>query len=549
MVDLKSIYLYFFSLRKLTFRFLREFFFLTSLYNKTLNSQIPSRVFFQPNPYLLTPLLNYESFIFKVSKESIYNFWEKKISQKEKNSIHNFLWLNLIDRKNEKEIIQIIIKDWIKKFNNYQKDTWHESIISKRVISWISNSNIILSNTNKNFEKKFLSCLIRQINFTKKNFQTNIFDTNKISSISAIILSGLVFKEYYSNYTYGIKELKKIVEDFFDQDGFPKNRNLENLLTFTQYFILVREWIKSAQENIPEYLDEIIKKNLTCLNSFNNSNKVLPLFNGTTERDLSSFFNYLEKLNYKAEDKLSFVGQIQVIKNNKTTIYFDTGRPPNYKLSRDYQSGPLSFEYFSGDKKIITNCGYGRKISNKIRLISKLTSAQSTLCLNNVSVVKFKKNNLINKAYGSTIDESFNIEKVNREENKEQTNVSAIHDAYLKSFGYLHMREIIFFKKDSSLKGTDKLLKKHETEKFLEFSIRFHIYPGIETFQTVGGSDILIQISKNNSLIFSSKNNIVKLEKSLFLGKNKIHNNNCIVIYGKTENNDKIIEWGIKKLN
>ena len=549
MVDLKSIYLYFFSLRKLTFRFIREFFFLTSLYNKTLNSQIPSRVFFQPNPYLLTPLLNYESFIFKVSKESIYNFWEKKISQKEKNSIHNFLWLNLIDRKNEKEIIQIIIKDWIKKFNNYQKDTWHESIISKRVISWISNSNIILSNTNKNFEKKFLSCLIRQINFTKKNFQTNIFDTNKISSISAIILSGLVFKEYYSNYTYGIKELKKIVEDFFDQDGFPKNRNLENLLTFTQYFILVREWIKSAQENIPEYLDEIIKKNLTCLNSFNNSNKVLPLFNGTTERDLSSFFNYLEKLNYKAEDKLSFVGQIQVIKNNKTTIYFDTGGPPNYKLSRDYQSGPLSFEYFSGDKKIITNCGYGRKISNKIRLISKLTSAQSTLCLNNVSVVKFKKNNLINKAYGSTIDESFNIEKVNREENKEQTNVSAIHDAYLKSFGYLHMREIIFFKKDSSLKGTDKLLKKHETEKFLEFSIRFHIYPGIETFQTVGGSDILIQISKNNSLIFSSKNNIVKLEKSLFLGKNKIHNNNCIVIYGKTENNDKIIEWGIKKLN
>ena len=549
MVDLKSIYLYFFSLRKLTFRFLREFFFLTSLYNKTLNSQIPSRVFFQPNPYLLTPLLNYESFIFKVSKESIYNFWEKKISQKEKNSIHNFLWLNLTDRKNEKEIIQIIIKDWIKKFNNYQKDTWHESIISKRVISWISNSNIILSNTNKNFEKKFLSCLIRQINFTKKNFQTNIFDTNKISSISAIILSGLVFKEYYSNYTYGIKELKKIVEDFFDQDGFPKNRNLENLLTFTQYFILVREWIKSAQENIPEYLDEIIKKNLTCLNSFNNSNKVLPLFNGTTERDLSSFFNYLEKLNYKAEDKLSFVGQIQVIKNNKTTIYFDTGGPPNYKLSRDYQSGPLSFEYFSGDKKIITNCGYGRKISNKIRLISKLTSAQSTLCLNNVSVVKFKKNNLINKAYGSTIDESFNVEKVNREENKEQTNVSAIHDAYLKSFGYLHMREIIFFKKDSSLKGTDKLLKKHETEKFLEFSIRFHIYPGIETFQTVGGSDILIQISKNNSLIFSSKNNIVKLEKSLFLGKNKIHNNNCIVIYGKTENNDKIIEWGIKKLN
>ena len=549
MVDLKSTYLYFFSLKKLIFKSIKEFFFLTNLYNKTLNSQIPSRIFFQPNPYLLTPLLNYESFVFKVSKESIYNFWEKKTSYKEKNSIHNFLWLNLIDRKNEKEIIQIIMKDWIKRFNNYRSDIWNENVISKRVISWISNSNIILNNTNKDFEKKFFNCLIRQVNFIKKNFHTNIHDTNKISSLSSIILTGLAFKEYYSNYSYGLKELKKIIEYFFDEDGFPKNRNLENLLTFVQYFILIREWIKNAQEDIPQYLDKIIEKNLICLNSFNNTNRELPLFNGTTERDLSVFFNYIKKMNYKANNQLSFVGKMQIIKNKKTTIYFDSGGPPNYKLSRDYQSGPLSFEYFNNENKIITNCGYGRKISNRIRLISKLTSAQSTLCLNNVSVVKFKKNHFINKAYGSTIDESFNISNINREENKERINISAIHDAYLKNFGYLHKREIIFFKKDSNLKGTDELIKKKETKRFLNFSIRFHIYPGVETFQTVGGNDILLQISKNNSLIFSSKNNIVRLEKSVFLGKNKILNNNCIVIYGNTENNDKKIEWEIKKSN
>ena len=188
-----------------------------------------------------------------------------------------------------------------------------------------------------------------------------------------------------------MKELKKIIEYFFDEDGFPKNRNLENLLTFVQYFILIREWIKNAQEDIPQYLDKIIEKNLICLNSFNNTNRELPLFNGTTERDLNAFFNYIKKMNYKANNQLSFVGKMQIIKNKKTTIYFDSGGPPNYKLSRDYQSGPLSFEYFNNENKIITNCGYGRKISNKIRLISKLTSAQSTLCLNNVSVVKFKK--------------------------------------------------------------------------------------------------------------------------------------------------------------
>ena len=298
---------------------------------------------------------------------------------------------------------------------------------------------------------------------------------------------------------------------------------------------------------MPEYLEEIIRKNLICLNSFYNSNKKIPLFNGSTERELNNFLEYLEKLNYRTEKKLSFVGKIQIVKNKKTTLYFDSGEPPDYGLSRDYQSGPLSFEYFSNDNKIITNCGYGRKISKKICLISKLTSAQSTLCLNDVSVVKFKKNNLINKAYGSTINEGFNVSDVKRDEDKTKITISATHDAYLKKFGYLHKREINFLKKENLIRGIDTLFKKNDNYNDANFSIRFHIYPGIEAFQTVGGDDILLQISKNNSLIFSSKNQNVQIEKSLFLGRNKILNNSCIVIYGNTKNQDANIEWELKK--
>ena len=546
---LKDTYLYFFSIKKIFFRSLKEFFFLTSFYNKTLNSEIPSRLFFQPNPYLLSSLFNHESFIFKISKESIYNFWSKNISEKEKNSLHNFLWLNLVDRKNEKVIIQKIIKDWINKFNSYRKDIWKESIVPKRIIAWLSNSDIILSNTNKDFEKIFLNSLMRQINFVKKNISTNRYETNKVSSLSAIILSGLVFKEYYSNYISGLKELRKMIENLFDEDGFPKNRNLENLVIFLQYFILIKEWIKDAQEPVPEYLEEIIRKNLICLNSFGSSNNRTPLFNGSTERELNSFLEYLEKLNYKTEKKIDCVGKIQIIKNKKNSLYFDCGGTPEYKLSEDYQSGPLSFEFYSDYNKIITNCGYGRKISKKIRFLSKLTSAQSTLCINNVSVVKFKKNNLINKAFGSTIDESFSVTNVKREEDKVKIKISATHNAYLEKFGYLHQREINFIKKDGIVQGIDTLLKKNENNKIINFSIRFHIYPGIETFQTVGGNDILLQISKNNSLVFSSKNKNVQVEKSLFMGRNKILNNSCIVIYGNTNNQDINIRWELKKNN
>ncbi len=546
MTNIKSIYIYFLSIKKLVIKSVKEFFFTTSFYNKLLDTKSPSRFLFYPNPYLLSPLLNHKDSLIKISNEDVRNFRINILKKKEKRSMHNFLWLNLVDRKNEFKIIQKIIDEWITKYKKYKKDVWSDNLISIRIISWISNADLILDNNQRHFNKTFYKSLMRQITFVKKNIQ-NISDENrKISSISAIILSGLVFKEYYSNYKLGLKELKKLIEDVFDNKGFPKNRNFENLITFVQYFILIKEWIKSGQEIVPDYLEDIIEKNLVCLSSLNSPLKKLPLFNGSTEKNLENFLEYLSKLNYSLKSNLKSVGQIQIIKNKKSILYFDSGEPPTHKLSKDYQSGPLSFEYSNDNEKIITNCGYGKRISKKIQLLSKFTSAQSTLCINNTSVVKFKRNSLINKAYGSTISNSFKILDVDRLENKTNIIISATHNAYLDKFGYLHKRTIKFLKKNNEIEGDDQLIKKNGSSN-VGFSIRFHLYPGINTVRTVSGKSILLQIKKNKSWIFSSENQKINIEKSLFLGGNKVLNSECIVIYGNTEDEDVNIKWKLKK--
>ncbi len=549
MLDLKGIYLYFLSIKKILTKSIRELLFSTRFYNKLLISQSPSRFFFYPNPYLLSPLLNHKDLLLKISKFEANYFWNNSKNDNEKKNLHSFLWLNLIDRKNEKETIEKIVSDWIKNYGNYKKDIWNENLLSKRTIAWISNADIILVNKEDKFQKLFFSSLIKQINFLKKNIKVISYETTKISCLASIILSGLVFKEYYNNYNFGLKELRKIINNFFDKNGFPKNRNSENLIVFLQYFILIKEWIKNAQEIVPDYLDEIIEKNLICLNSLKNDSKNLPLFNGATEKNLDEFFQYLEKLNYEFDKKLKIVGQIQIIKNKKNILYFDVGEPPLHQFSSDYQSGPLSFEYLSEDNKIITNCGYGRRISKKTQLISKFTSAQSTLCLNDTSVVKFKKNNLINKTYGPTISNSFKISDLIFEENKIDLSITATHNAYLEKFGYLHKRLIKVLKKNGTVVGTDTLLKKKNLSNNAKYSIRFHIYPGISAVQTVSGKSILLQISKNKSWIFLSKDQDLQIEKSLFLGRNKVLNNHCIVIYGNTKNNDTNIEWELRKSN
>ena len=545
MIGLNSTYIYFLAIKKIFIRSLKEFFFSSNYYNKLLDTEVPSSFLFNPNPYLLSPFVSHKDSLIKISNEDVRNFKIDLFKNKEKN-IHNFLWLNLIDRKNKNVTVQRIIKEWIAKHSKYTKDIWDEDLTSLRIISWISNADLILNTNDKDFNKSFYKNTIRQINFIKKNINNFNDDNKKISSISLLILSGLVFKEYFTYYKIGLKELKKLTDNYFDANGFPINRNFENLLTFVQYFILIKEWIKSAQETVPEHLEDIIEKNLICLNSLNNPSKKLPLFNGSTDRSLNNFFNYLDKLNYSLKKNLMSVGHVQIVKNNKTTLYFDSGEPPNYKVSKDYQSGPLSFEYSSDKDKIITNCGYGRKISKKIQILSKFTSGQSTLCIDDTSVVKFKKNNLINKVYGSTISNTFKIFDVERKENKENIEISATHNAYLEKFGYLHKRKINFYKKSSSIDGSDYLIKKHGSSD-VNFSIRFHLYPGINTVKTLSGKSILLQTNGNKAWVFSSDELAIDLEKSLFFGRNKALSNKCIVIYGKTMDRDVNINWKLKK--
>ena len=49
--------------------------------------------------------------------------------------------------------------------------------------------------------------------------------------------------------------------------------------------------------------------------------KKLPLFNGSTEKNLEAFFNIFKKLNYKFDKKLKIVGQIQIIKIKKNIVF------------------------------------------------------------------------------------------------------------------------------------------------------------------------------------------------------------------------------------
>ena len=73
------------------------------------------------------------------------------------------------------------------------------------------------------------------------------------------------------------------------------SRNPNDLIFFLKYLILCREVIKDSQRYVPEFLEDIIEKNLVCLIIIKTPNAQLPLFNGSTITDLSQIEKYLEQ--------------------------------------------------------------------------------------------------------------------------------------------------------------------------------------------------------------------------------------------------------------
>ncbi len=551
MQKLKSIRLYFFSILKIIFLGFKNFYFKSNFYNKKLVNFTPERTFYNPSTYLSSSLTTITDDFYKITNTEPKLLWEINSKNKRKfENLHSFLWLTKLDRKNNKVITKNIIKSWIDNYFNYHPDVWDMEITAKRIISWSSNMDITLEDSEKNYKEKFFISLVKQSNFLLKNLNNLFYSPTKIISCAAIILSGIMFRENNLNYKLGIKELEKIIKNYFDENGFPKSRNPEDLFICLKYLILIREWFKESQKPIPDFLNEIIQKCGNCYTFLCCSNKQFPLFNGATEINHEGYDIFLKNLKYKFSNKNYEVADLIKIKKKKLEFFMDCGNPPPNNFAKHYQAGCLAFELISNKQKIICNSGYGKYLSAKLSSLSQSTAAHSTLYINDTSSCIFQKNKFINKIYGNSLVQKHKIVNKNYTENKDFYLISASHNGYEKKFGYIHNRSVKILKIKDKMYGIDELKKNINYKHPLIYFVRFHIYPDTKIVKTKAGNSILISLSNGEGWLIESETNDLRIEKNVFFGnKNKIINSESISISGKISQDVVSVKWTIERIN
>ena len=522
---------------------IRKIYLNSSIYDKKISKVEENILVYQPSLSILGSLIKYEKQKKKIEDFNTQSIWENKnLNYKDFKKLHSFYWLFSIDLKSSNKVTQSIIENWILINQNYEVKSWEIDILSKRVIAWISNSRITYDESDNNYKNSFNDIISKQVNHLMNEIDRSLNFNDKMIGCTAIIISGIAYKNN-KFLEYGLNLLKKIITSSFDKNYFPKSRNIRQMVFYLKYFILIRELLKDSLNEIPEYLNEIIFYLGKLYNFFWGSLKQSLLFNGNNISDNKDFDKYLSLFRYKFKSEDIQTSGYTILKSKNVILAMDTGNSPIKVYSDNYQSGPLSFEFFFKDKKLITNSGYFQDHTHQLNGISKTTAAHSTLTLDNSSACNFKKN----KMGPSTVDKGFKTFDSQFIYEKNYWSIKCSHDGYLSRYGIIHQRNLEFYPSKNALLGKEKLIKKKNFKK-TNFEIRFHLLPNIKITKLQDNKSVLIEL-ENSGWRFFSEDGLIGVETGLYFGnKNNYTENQNIFISGITQNNEQLIEWQITKI-
>jgi len=522
---------------------LKQFYQNSNFYDKKISKTKDIALDYKPSPYLLSSIVKYQKKKYKIEDFALESIWQNDLKYEEFEKLNNFFWFFSLDLKSSKKTTQKVINNWINENYQYNKKSWDFDITSKRIISWLSNHQLTYEDCEEEFKKKFNQSIQKQTNHLLSEIKNLSEVENKIVGCAAIILTGLSYKEETKYLTDGLTLLKKIIKSSIDNQGFPKSRNIKQLIFYLKYFILIREWFKESQNLIPEYIDETIYYlGQSYAFIWQNINQDI-LFNGNYISKNNEFDQYLKRFGYIFKNENKEIAGYAILKNKKIILTMDIGDSPSNNFSKFYQSGALSFEVFSNGRKLITNSGYYSNVQNKLNKLSKSTALQSTLSIEDHSSCNYRKSDKSNLI----VDKGIHITKRNIVFEDNYWKLSGSHDGYLKKFKTIHQREIEFYPEQMKFIGFDRLLRKDKLED-IKFDIRFHLDPNSKVMKTQDNRSILIELEEEGWK-FSCENFDINIDNGLYLGiKNSYKENQNICVSGISKEKNQIIKWEITRI-
>src|SRR5271156_1261437 len=354
-----------------------------------------------------------------------------------------------------------LVDEWIALQGAWHSIAWRPDVLSRRIISWLSQSTLVLQDTDARFYRRFLRSLVRQVRYLRHTAGDARSGVARMQATVALSYAALCIAGQSRHIKTTTERLKQEIERQILPDGGHAGRDPGAIIEILLEMLPLRQAFASRNIAPPQALLNAIDRMMPMLRFFRHSEGSFAHFNGmgaTPGGLLSTLLAYDETHGTPFSNAPH--SAYQRLEAHGAVLIMDTGRAPPIEMSLDAPAGCLSFEFSSPKQSlIIVNCGMPTTTRGEWRRLARATAAHSTATLNGESSAHFVEGQTFRRVLGgSPMVGGPSHVSVAREQLSDSIALRAGHDGYADRYGILHERTVTLAADGARLDGEDLFL-------------------------------------------------------------------------------------------
>jgi len=413
-----------------------------------------------------------------------------------------------------------LVDDWISNPHGKRPIGRRADVLSRRVISLLSQAPLVLGDTDSKFYRRYLRGLTREIRYLRYTMLDIPDGVPQLQVLIALCYASLCLANQAKHIRNASKKLSDELQRQILPDGGHISRNPGALIELLIDLLPLRQTFAARNIAPPPALLNAIDRMMPMLRFFRHGDGSIALFNGmsgTPSDILATLLAYDDTLG------TPMVGMphtgFQRLDAGATTLIIDTGPPPPPNVSHEAHAGCLSFELSSGTSRIVINCGMPSTGRDNWRAFARGTSAHSTLTYHDSSSCQFVKLSAMKKfLHGAPIVSGpANVESF-REAVSGGVLLTTSHNGYVARFGVVHRRVLMMVPDGSRIDGEDTISPAPGARvRESDFALRFHLHPSVKASRLSDARGVMLVLPNREVWTFEALDDKVELEDSVFL--------------------------------
>jgi uncharacterized heparinase superfamily protein len=530
-------------------------------YRMMLRGRMPDRIVVHPQDIVPRRLEDADAILrgrFRFAGETVEVKQGKSIFEQTPPSLdwaaalHGFDWLaplSMAGGETARVVATELIARWLKHNGHYSEPAWRADVLGRRLTNIFVHGRFVLTNSDVLWRSKLFVSLREQSRMLARISKSAPDGLPRLEAAAAHALSGACLNDQPNRLLTGIERLETEIARQILPDGGHASRSPEALLSAYRQLAMLDEALEAIGKQMPTALRDVRDRMAPMLRFFRLGDGALANFNGGGEGESKSINGLLARDEVRGQP-FAFAPHsgYQRLAAGRTLLVLDCGYVPEGAFATEAHAGCLSFEFSTGNQRIVVNCGAS---PDRARWGSLLrgTAAHSTATIADRSMATIMTGTLA-KLLGPRLKGGPATIETNRQETASGWTVDAAHDGYVPQFGILHQRRLTLSPNGTMLSGGDRLTRRvpRRGREATPFAARFHIHPDIRVSPNQGGG-ALLKLASGEGWRFQASGGELAIEESIYIGNDTARRCDQLVISGLIRNEPVELGWVFERIS